>query len=36
MREFLKQAKEALITGDEDGANTLAAKAKVLLSELSH
>lgn len=36
IREFLKQAKEALITGDEDGANTLAAKAKVLLSELSH
>jgi hypothetical protein len=35
IREFLKQAKEALITGDVDGAHTLAAKAKVLLSELS-
>ena len=35
IREFLKQAKAALGTGDVDGAATLAAKAKVLLSELS-
>ncbi|HXR39437.1 MAG TPA: hypothetical protein VN776_10105 [Terracidiphilus sp.] len=35
IREFLKQAREALISGDVDGASTLAAKAKVLLSELS-
>lgn len=35
IREFLKQAKTALSTGDVDGAHTLAAKAKVLLSELS-
>jgi hypothetical protein len=34
IREFLKQAREALATGDVDGASTLAAKAKVLLSEL--
>jgi hypothetical protein len=34
IREFLKQAREALATGDVDGANTLAAKAKVLLGEL--
>jgi hypothetical protein len=34
IREFLKQAREALATGDLDGASTLAAKAKVLLGEL--
>lgn len=36
IREFLKQAREALLSGDVEGANTLAAKAKVLLGELSH
>ena len=35
IREFLKQAKAALQAGDVDGAHTLAAKAKVLLSELT-
>ena len=35
IREYLKQAREALISGDVDGAHTLAAKAKVLLSELN-
>lgn len=35
IREFLKQARSALTTGDVDGANTLALKAKVLLGELS-
>jgi outer membrane biosynthesis protein TonB len=35
IREFLKQAREALTTGDVDGAHTLAAKAKVLLEELT-
>lgn len=34
-REFLKEAKAAINTGDIDGAATLAAKAKVLLQELS-
>ena len=34
IREFLKEAREALATGDVDGAHTLAAKAKVLLAEL--
>jgi hypothetical protein len=34
IREFLKQAREALGSGDLDGASTLAAKAKVLLGEL--
>lgn len=34
IREFVKQAKAALATGDVDGASTLAAKAKVLLTEL--
>jgi hypothetical protein len=33
--KFLKQARQALNTGDVAGANTLAAKAKVLLSELT-
>jgi hypothetical protein len=36
IREFLKQARDALASGDVDGANTLAAKAKVLLAELQH
>lgn len=35
IREFLKQAKTALDSGDVDGARTLALKAKVLLSELN-
>jgi outer membrane biosynthesis protein TonB len=35
IREFLKQARAALNFGDVDGAHTLAAKAKVLLGELS-
>jgi hypothetical protein len=35
IREYLKQAREALASGDVDGARTLAAKAKVLLGELS-
>jgi hypothetical protein len=35
IREFLKQAKDALANGDIDGARTLAIKAKALLSELN-
>lgn len=35
IREFLKQARAALSSGDVDGAHTLAIKAKVLLDELS-
>jgi hypothetical protein len=35
IREFLKQARQALVSGDVDGAQTLASKAKVLLSELA-
>ncbi len=35
IKEYLKQAREALISGDVDGAHTLAAKAKVLLNELN-
>lgn len=35
IREYLKQAKTALATGDVDGAQTLAAKAKLLLGELT-
>jgi hypothetical protein len=35
VREFLKQAREALNSGDVDGAHTLAAKARVLLGELT-
>jgi type IV secretory pathway VirB10-like protein len=35
IREFLKQAREALTTGDVDGAVTLTKKAKVLLAELN-
>ena len=36
IREFLKQAKAALASGDVDGAHTLVLKAKVLLGELDH
>ena len=36
IREYLKQAREALKSGDVDGASTLAQKAKVLLQELTH
>jgi hypothetical protein len=35
IREYLKQARAALVSGDADGAHTLVAKAKVLLGELS-
>jgi hypothetical protein len=35
IREFIKQARQALTSGDVDGAHTLAVKAKVLLGELS-
>jgi outer membrane biosynthesis protein TonB len=35
IKEFLKQAKAALNSGDVDGAHTLALKAKVLLGELT-
>ncbi len=35
IREFLKQARAALASGDVEGANTLAAKAQVLLAELT-
>jgi len=35
IREFLKQARAALTTGDVDGAITLTKKAKVLLAELN-
>lgn len=35
IREFLRQAREALTTGDVDGALTLTKKAKVLLAELN-
>lgn len=35
IREFLKEARAALSTGDVDGAHTLAVKAKVLLTELT-
>jgi outer membrane biosynthesis protein TonB len=34
IREFLKQARAALTSGDVDGAHTLAVKAKVLLGEI--
>lgn len=36
IREFLKQARAALTTGDVDGAHTLALKAKVLFGEINH
>lgn len=35
IRDFLKQARQALASGDVDGAHTLASKAKVLLAELN-
>jgi hypothetical protein len=35
IKEFLKQARTALSSGDVDGAHTLALKAKVLFGELS-
>jgi hypothetical protein len=35
IREFLKQARTALGSGDVDGAHTLAVKAKVLFGEIS-
>jgi hypothetical protein len=35
IREYIKQAREALLSGDVDGAHTLAAKAKAVLGELS-
>ncbi len=34
IKEFLKEARTALNSGDVDGANTLAKKAKALLGEL--
>jgi hypothetical protein len=34
VREFLRQARDAMTSGDVDGAHTLAVKAKVLLDEL--
>lgn len=36
IKEFLKQARAALTTGDVDGAHTLALKAKVLFGEINH
>lgn len=36
IREYLKEAKVALNSGDVDGVQTLAAKAKLLLSELNY
>ena len=35
IREFLKLARAAIISGDVDGAHTLAVKAKILLGELT-
>ena len=35
IRNFLKQARQALNSGDTDGAHTLATKAKLLLDELT-
>jgi outer membrane biosynthesis protein TonB len=35
LREYLKQAKAALSSGDVDGAHTLASKAQLLLNELN-
>jgi outer membrane biosynthesis protein TonB len=35
IRDYLKEARTALASGDVDGAHTLAAKAKVLLAELT-
>jgi hypothetical protein len=36
VREFVKQAKAALASGDVEGAHTLTVKAQVLLAELTH
>ena len=36
IREYLKQAREALASGDVDGAHNLTVKAKAVLSELVH
>jgi ribosomal protein S20 len=36
IREFIKEAKTALNSGDVDGAHTLADKAHVLLNELTN
>jgi outer membrane biosynthesis protein TonB len=36
IREFIKEAKAALASGDVDGAHTLTGKAKVLLNELTN
>lgn len=36
IREFLKQARAALASGDVDGAHTLAIKARILLTEITH
>jgi outer membrane biosynthesis protein TonB len=36
IHDFLKQAREALTSGDVDGAATLSKKAKVLLAELNN
>lgn len=35
IREYIKLAREALLSGDVDGAHTLAEKAKAVLTELS-
>jgi hypothetical protein len=35
IREYIKQAKAALASGDVDGAQTLVAKARVLLDDLT-
>jgi len=35
IREFLKESRTALASGDVDGAHTLAVKAKILLGELA-
>jgi outer membrane biosynthesis protein TonB len=35
IKEFLKQARTALTSGDVDGAHTLAVKAKVLFGEIN-
>jgi hypothetical protein len=35
IRQYIRQARKALNTGDVEGASTLAAKAKALLTELS-
>jgi hypothetical protein len=35
IRTYLKQAQQALASGDMDGAHTLATKAKLLLDELT-